>query len=248
MLPRMRDWMFSSAVPGCVPSKACFEHLEVGGVRRLDRDDHELDAEVVGEAPGVGDRALGGVARRVRDADDVLRAEGVGGDGGDEAGVDAAGDADEHGLEAVLVHVVARAGDERAGRPRPRRRGERRRSPAAAAPACRGVDGASETKTSSTWLSGGVEGFGSGAGGCAGGRGRGASRSRSATSRCSSKAGRVGDELAVLVEDHAVAVEDELVLAADEVDVADDRRRCRRRGWRPCARGSSACRGGRARR
>ena len=71
-----------------------------------------LHAEVVGERARVGDRALGGVARRVRDADDVLGAQGIGRDRGDEAGVDAAGDADEDGLEAVLVHVVARAGDE----------------------------------------------------------------------------------------------------------------------------------------
>ena len=112
----MRDWMFCSATSASAGQlgERALQHLEVRGVRRLDRDDDEADAQVVRESLRVGDAALGRVARRHADADDVLGAEGVDGDRGDDAGVDAAGQRDERLLEAGLAEVVARAEDERA--------------------------------------------------------------------------------------------------------------------------------------
>src|SRR5205814_6910153 len=52
------------------------------------------------------------ISRWIGDCDHVLGTKGVGGNRGDEAGVDAAGYADDHGLESVLVDVIAGAGHE----------------------------------------------------------------------------------------------------------------------------------------
>ena len=78
-----------------------------------DGDEFEADAEIRGEGAGVVDGAGGGELAGHADAEDVLRAEGVDGDGGDEGGVDAAAEADERVLEAALADVVAGAEDER---------------------------------------------------------------------------------------------------------------------------------------
>ena len=66
-----------------------------------------------GEGAGVVDGAGGGELAGHADAEDVLRAEGLDGDGGDQRGVDAAAEADEGLGEAALADVVAGAEDER---------------------------------------------------------------------------------------------------------------------------------------
>ena len=60
----------------------------------------------------VGDGALGGIARGVGHSHDVLRPESIDGDSRHQAGIDATRDADDYGLEAVLVDVVPGAGDQ----------------------------------------------------------------------------------------------------------------------------------------
>jgi len=74
---------------------------------RGDRLAAEVQAGAMGQVRGVVQAVLGREHARHRDAVDVLGAEGVDGDGRYERGVDAAGEAEHHGAEAVLDHVVA---------------------------------------------------------------------------------------------------------------------------------------------
>ena len=85
MLPRWRDCRFSSARPGFGTGEGLFEHLQHGGVGGLDGDGEELDTEVPRELVGVAAAVIAGEAAGHGDASDVLGAEGVGGDGGDDA-------------------------------------------------------------------------------------------------------------------------------------------------------------------
>ena len=201
----------------------------------------QLDAEVVGEGLRVADGALGGVARGLGDADDVLGAERVDGDGGDEAGVDAAGEGDQRLLEAVLVHVVARAEDERVvdlglvgerGRDRgstgalPERReveliesgGPRGRRFVelllARRGSCRCAPEVCQRRSTTSRSSSNIVG--------AGERARRSGRRRSSCRRRRARPGRRPGSR------------------------SRRRRRCRGRGRRACARGSGACRRGRA--
>ena len=108
------DVLLSRALPATVQvGERPLEHRQVGGVGRLDRHDEEAHAEVVGQVLRVFDAALGRVARGHADSDDVLGAERVDRDDGDEAGVDATGEGNEHLTEARLPQVVPCAGDER---------------------------------------------------------------------------------------------------------------------------------------
>ena len=97
MTARMRACRFSSARP------SSFSALLVGVEDRRDRDRVEVQAGALGELGGVGARVLARPLARVGDAEDVLGAERVDGDGGDERGVDAAGQAQQDAGEAVLA-------------------------------------------------------------------------------------------------------------------------------------------------
>ena len=112
-LPRIRACRFSSAMPGSVPPK--------WGRSRFSYADHhlgdgELDhraTEVGGDRPGVvlgrGARVRGGHDH----AADPLGAEGVRCDQRDQRGVDAAREAEDRMIEAVLGRIVAESHDQR---------------------------------------------------------------------------------------------------------------------------------------
>ena len=98
----MRACRFSAASP-LVPR-------ERGGERQpqvLDGELAEGNAEPFGDQPRVAARALAVVARGHRDGLDSVGPERIGGQRGHERGVDSAREAEQHPLEAVLVHVVA---------------------------------------------------------------------------------------------------------------------------------------------
>ena len=105
----MRAWRFSSAMPGSVPSKGSARASLVGGHRLGDRDLDQLGAEVLGDRAGVALGLVAGVGGGHDDALQALGADGVGGDLGDQRGVDAAREADDDVGEAVLADVVAHA-------------------------------------------------------------------------------------------------------------------------------------------
>ena len=108
----MRDWMFSSVMSGLKAGEEGRESLVVLLEQAVDGDEFEADAEIFGEMPAVVDGALRGIGAGHADAENVFRAEGFDGDGGDEGGVDAAAEGDEGLGEAALADVVARAEDE----------------------------------------------------------------------------------------------------------------------------------------
>ena len=105
----MRACRFSAASPSR-PSSAAWNAVTIV----LDRDLAEVAAEGLREPPRVGARALGGVARRHRDAVHALRPERVDRERRDERRVDAAREAEHDVAEAVLAHVVAQREHERA--------------------------------------------------------------------------------------------------------------------------------------
>ena len=105
----MRDWMFSSVMSGLRAGEERLERLRVLVEEVADADDFKANAEVGGKLAAVVDGALRGVGAGHADADHVFRAQRVGGDGGDERGVDAAAERDEGFAEAAFAHVVARA-------------------------------------------------------------------------------------------------------------------------------------------
>ena len=76
-------------------------------MRRLDADEATLDAQVVAEQLGVGNRMVRGVARRHKHPVHALGSEGVSADHSDERGVDPAGEPHADVGETVLRHVVA---------------------------------------------------------------------------------------------------------------------------------------------
>ena len=79
----------------------------------LDRDREELDAEAGGEQARVLAAVVAGEAAGHGDAGDVRGAEGIDGDGGHDAGVDAAREPDVGAPEAGLGEVVAGSEHER---------------------------------------------------------------------------------------------------------------------------------------
>ncbi len=121
------------------------QHLAERGERRLDGDDPPVDAEVVGQALGVGDRVVARVARRHEHAVHAVGPERVDRDGGDDRRVDPARQADDHVAEPVLRDVVARAEDERLVH-----LAVRRRAAGAAGATTRGAGTACAADTSTT--------------------------------------------------------------------------------------------------
>ena len=95
-------------MPANSGSRACGVLVE----EVADADEFEADAEVGGELAAVVDGAGGGIGAGHADGEDVLCAEGVDGDGGDEGGVDAAAEGDERLAEAAFADVVAGAEDQ----------------------------------------------------------------------------------------------------------------------------------------
>jgi hypothetical protein len=109
----MRDWMFSSVVSAWfrqTAAPAWVYSLE----EAADADHLKANAEVGGQAAAVVDGAGRGVGAGHADAEHVLRAQRVFGDGRHQRGVDAAAQADQTLLEAALAHVIARAQHQRA--------------------------------------------------------------------------------------------------------------------------------------
>ena len=94
-LPRMRDCTFSSATFGVGAREERLQHVVERGVRGLDRHRVRADLEVARERFGVGDAVVAGVARRHEHADDVLGAERVDRDRGDDRRVDPARERDQ---------------------------------------------------------------------------------------------------------------------------------------------------------
>jgi hypothetical protein len=84
----------------------------VGVVQPADGDLAELDAEVARDQFRVGARLAGRIFGGHGHAGDAVRAERVDREGGDERGVDAAGQPDHHVLKAILSDVVAQSGDQ----------------------------------------------------------------------------------------------------------------------------------------
>jgi hypothetical protein len=80
----------------------------------VDGQGEQLDAEVVGQLAGVPEAGRRGVLGRHGHAVDAVAAERVGGDGRHQAGIDPAGERDQHPLEAVLADVVPGGDDQRA--------------------------------------------------------------------------------------------------------------------------------------
>ncbi len=93
--------------------EASLERVGVDAHRALDRDLDQLRAQVADDRPRVLLRLRAGVGGGHDDAGQPLAAERVGGDQRDQRRVDAARDGDDDVAEAVLLDVVAKAGDER---------------------------------------------------------------------------------------------------------------------------------------
>ena len=107
--PRIRAWIFSSVASGCRPAKSGSSARRVLGEEPADADQLKANAEIGGQAAAVVDGARGGVRAGHSDADHVLRAQGVFGDGSHQRGVDAAAQAHQSLAKAALAHVIARA-------------------------------------------------------------------------------------------------------------------------------------------
>ena len=76
---------------------------------RADGDGFKTYAEVRGQLLAVVDRTRGRVGAGHADADHILRARGLGGDGGYESGIDAAAQAHDGFAEAAFAHIITRA-------------------------------------------------------------------------------------------------------------------------------------------
>ena len=105
---------FSSVMSGLRAFKERLKRVRVLVEQVADGDELEADAEVGSKCAAVVDGALRRVGTGHADAEHVFRAEGVGGDGGDECGVDAAAQGDEGFAEAAFAHVIACAEHQRA--------------------------------------------------------------------------------------------------------------------------------------
>ena len=77
-----------------------------------DGDRFEADAEILGENAGVVTGVLRGNRGGQGDTDDVFLSQGVGGDDGDQRGINATGKRNQGALEAALVRVIAQAEDQ----------------------------------------------------------------------------------------------------------------------------------------
>ena len=80
-----------------------FEGIEAG----LDGDGFAADVEIFGEEQGIGDTAWGAKLGGHGDAEDIVVAERVGGDGGGHRAIDAAAEAEDSGMEVAFVEVIA---------------------------------------------------------------------------------------------------------------------------------------------
>ena len=78
-----------------------------GGVHRFDGDDAVVDAEILGELLGVGKAVVAAVAAGHGEAVDVVRSQRVGGQDGDDGGVDPAREPQHDAAEAALGYVIA---------------------------------------------------------------------------------------------------------------------------------------------
>jgi hypothetical protein len=153
---------------------------------------------------------LGRPLARVGDAEDVLGTEGVDRDGGDDRGVDPAGQPEQHAGEAVLGHVVAQSEHDRLvplaeivpplGHRRLERlvRGERLSRD----------DRALDAQPLEPGI--GVRH-----------RGGGGRKLQVDHQQLGLELGGAAHQVTLGVDDQRVAVEDELVLAADQVDVGE---------------------------
>ena len=107
----MRAWMFSAASPS--PLQRPCERLVVGASRGVDRQLDQLRAQVRGDRAGVGLRPLARVSGGHHHAGEPFGAERIGRDERHQRRVDAARQAHDGALEAVLAGVVAHAEHER---------------------------------------------------------------------------------------------------------------------------------------
>jgi len=89
------------------------EGLNISIEYGADRHSKKFNAEIVGQALGVGLAAFGGVGAGHGDAEDIFLAEGVHGDGGDDGGVHSPAEADDCFAEIAFADVVSGAGDDR---------------------------------------------------------------------------------------------------------------------------------------
>ena len=108
----MRACRFSSASPAVCPAKSGSSALRVLVKQVADADDFKANAEVGGKSAAVVDGALRGVGAGHADAEHIFRAERIGGNGGDQCGVDAAAESDEDFAESALADVVTGSEDE----------------------------------------------------------------------------------------------------------------------------------------
>ena len=111
MVPRTRLEVLLGQ-PGRGVGELVGEHVEERGMCGLDGHGDGADAEILGERRRVGDAPVAREARRHQHPDDLLGAQRVDRDRGDQRRVDPARQPDEHVGETVLAHVVARADHE----------------------------------------------------------------------------------------------------------------------------------------
>ena len=109
----MRAWIFSSVASHRAIAEDRLECLDVGIENGADGNGEEFDAQIVGQALGVGLAAFGGIRAGHGDAENIFLAEGVNGDGGDDGGVYSPAEADDGFVEIAFADVVARAGHDR---------------------------------------------------------------------------------------------------------------------------------------
>ncbi len=95
-----------------VVSEERVERARHGGVTGVDGDNFETDAEILGKGAGVCEAVFGGVRAGHADADHVFFADGFDGDGGDESGINAAAETDQHAAKAALANIIACAENE----------------------------------------------------------------------------------------------------------------------------------------
>ena len=94
-------------------AKGICERASVGLENIRDWNGQKLNSQILGQLPGIGAAAFGGVRSGHGNAEDIFAAQGCHGDGGHDGGIDAAAEAHDHGAKTGLANVVARSADER---------------------------------------------------------------------------------------------------------------------------------------
>jgi len=108
----MRAWRFSSVIlPG--PGKLAAQRVEIGAEGLLDGDLQEVNTEVLRKPKRIIAALPGTELGRHEHADHVLAAERFHGNGRNQGGIDAAGQAYHRGLESGLLDIITRAEHER---------------------------------------------------------------------------------------------------------------------------------------